>query len=235
MNELPPVSDEDVAAAMRAVRDYFRTSISETQLYEGELRAFFEGLTTESPRALAIVAFSYIDEKLAILMQRHLSPDISGGLNSLFQGFGPLSTASGKLKIAASLRWLTPRTYRHLELLRKIRNEFAHSPFLNSFDDAPVRDFIGQFEPLEKPLWGFMADLLLPYENVSRRQLFHIRATLTCAQMIEEVTAAPLALTMGLSPRALHEDGHDSVPKVFRELLRASLNAVTRIVPKPVS
>jgi hypothetical protein len=104
---------------------------------------------------------------------------------------------------------------------------------LNSFDEAPVRDLIGQFEPLEKPLWGFMADRLLPYENVSRRQLYHIRAALTCAHMIEEVTAAPQALTMGLSPGALHEDGFDLVPTPFKELVRASLTVVTRIVPKP--
>jgi len=231
MANTPLVSDADVVAAIRAMRDHFRELIGESQLYESELLDFFTGLITESPRALAIVAFSYIDEKLATLMRLHMNPDISGGLDSLFKSFGPLSTASGRIKLAASLRWLTPSTYRHLELLRKIRNEFAHGAFLNSFDEAPVRDFLGQFEPLEKALWKSMADRLLPYEDVSRRQLYHIRATLTCARMIEEVTCSPRAISMGLSPVALHEDGFSVVPKPFKELMRASLTVVTRLIP----
>ncbi|MHA6203498.1 hypothetical protein ACXU4B_03625 [Dyella soli] len=234
MPDVRPISDADVERALRAVRDYFRELISESQLYEGELLEFFKSLTAESPRALAVVAFSYIDEKLATLMRQHMNPDISGGLDSLFKSFGPLSTASGRIKIAASLRWLRPSTYRHLEVLRKIRNEFAHSPFLNSFDEAPVRDFLGQFEPLEKALWSFMDDRLLPYEGVSRRQLYHLRATLTCARMIEEVTCAPRAISMGLSPSALHEDGFSVVPKPFKELVRASLEVAMHVAPKPI-
>lgn len=234
MSYIPDVSDEDVAAALRGMRDYFRKVIGESQLHEEELLEFFGGLIAESPRALAIVAFSYIDEKLAMLMRQHMNPEISGGLDSIFNSFGPLSTASGRIKIAAALRWLTPSTYRHLELLRRIRNEFAHSAFLNSFDESPVKDLMGQFEPLEMGLWKTMADRLLPYEDVSRRQLFHIRATFTCARMIEEITCAPRAITMGLSPTALHEDGFDAVPKPFKELIRAALKVVGLIVPKPV-
>ena len=228
----PIVSDEEVAAALRGMRDHFRELISQSELYDAELLEFFESLIQESPRALAIVAFSYVDEKLANLMQAHMNSDISGGLDSLFKSFGPLSTASGRIKISAALRWLAPSTYKNLELLRKIRNEFAHKAFLNSFDEAPVRNFLDQFEPLEMALWKIMPQRLLPYEELSRRQLYHIRAALTCARMIEEITCAPRAIRMGLSPTALNEDGFDVVPQPFKELTRAALNVVTRVAPK---
>jgi DNA-binding MltR family transcriptional regulator len=196
MTNAPRVTDEDVEVALRAMRDYFRELVSDSPLYEDELTKFFESLAAESSRALPIVAFSYIDEKLATLMRGHMNPGVSGGLDSLFNSFGPLSTASARIKMAAALNWLSPMTYRHLEILRKIRNAFAHRPFLNSFDESPVRDYLGQFEPAEKSLWSTsVADKLLPYDEVPLRQLFHMRATLTCARMIEEVTCAPRAIS----------------------------------------
>lgn len=232
MTDRVHVTDEAVDVALRAMRDHFRQSVGDLELYETELSNFFKSLTAESSRALAVVAFSYIDEKLATLMRQHLNAEISGGLDSLFGGFGPLSTASARIKIAASLRWLSPLTYRHLEIIRKIRNEFAHRPFLDTFDESPVRDFLGQFKPVEKFLWDSMAESLLPYEAVSRRQLFHMRAAMTCARMIEEVATSPKAISMGLSPGALHQDGFEAVPQPFKELVRASLNVVTYVVPK---
>ena len=72
----------------------------------------------------------------------------------------------------------------------------------------------------------------MPYESVSRRQLYHIRATLTCARMIEEVTCSPRAISMGLQPNALHVDGFKEVPRPFVELQRSAMYVAVNLVAK---
>jgi len=227
------IPEAAIDAATRAIRDLLRERVSDSDMHETEVQEFFLSLQTESSRALAIVVFSYIDDKLRALMLSHFNPGIAGGAESLFDGFGPLSTASSRIKVAGGLWWLSPMTYRHLELLRRIRNEFAHNPFLATFDESPVRDLLAQFSPVEEEPWRLMADDLIAHGTATRRQLFHVRAVLTCSHMIQELRANPIALKMGLSPSALIEDGFAVFPERFKESIRSALKVMVSIAAKP--
>ena len=68
-----------------------------------EFEAFFLGLSDESDRALAVVAFAYIDEKLRELLLQEINPELPGGPDTLFDPFGPLGSASARMKVAAGL------------------------------------------------------------------------------------------------------------------------------------
>jgi len=217
------VSDEALEAAMRAVRDLLRKKIDDKTLAFDDFEPFFRSLLQESDRALTVVAFSYIDEKLKEHMLGQFYQGISGGAASLFENFGPLSTASARIKVAAGLHWLSPPTYKNLEALRKIRNAFAHQPFLASIADNRIVSLLGSMTPMEKPVWEAVADKVPEYDKLSPRQLYLLRAAFTCSGMLREVTSAPDALRMGLAPSAAFQDGREVVPAAYDKLVRSSV------------
>jgi hypothetical protein len=156
-------------------------------------------------------------------MERAINPDITEGPGSPFKAFAPMGTASARIKIGAALYWLSPTTYKNLELIRKIRNEFAHRPFRTSFDTDPVASYLDATEPVEERPWKAEAERMIPYEGAPRRLLFHIRTCLTCAYMLGELGSAPYATRMGLPPMAAFADGGENWPEPFHAALVSAL------------
>ncbi len=56
----------------------------------------------------------------------------------LFEGLGPLASMAAKIKIAASLAIIGPNVSSDLEIIKNIRNQFAHSFHSISFDTKSV-------------------------------------------------------------------------------------------------
>ena len=81
---------------------------------------------------------SYIDERMKDLFTGALNGDIRGGHASLFDTMGPLSTFSARIQMAGTFVLIGKRTYLMLNAIRKIRNEFAHNPFVSGFDDPKI-------------------------------------------------------------------------------------------------
>lgn len=224
-----------VERMLAEMKRQLREGISKTEFDTGDFAPFFEGLETESERALAIVSFSYIDEKLKLLMQLAMNPKVTGGLDSLFENFGPLSTASARIKVAASLYWLSPRTYTDLELLRKIRNAFAHRPFISGFSDKHVSGLVTSLSPVEVVMRAAVPEVFPADGKLPLRIAFHVRAVMTCYQMISEVLCAPQAIRRGLPPLEVLRGGFhelpDSVASLSRTATRLALELVVRGTP----
>jgi DNA-binding MltR family transcriptional regulator len=93
----------------------------------------------ESDRAAAILAASFLDNTLRELLLAKMvdHPKVT----ALFEGDRPLATFSAKTSLAFGLALLRPNVYTDLELIRKIRNHFAHSEGDVSFRVSPVRDW----------------------------------------------------------------------------------------------
>jgi hypothetical protein len=93
----------------------------------------------ESDRAAAILASSFVDNTLGRVLLAHMvdHPKVS----DLFEGDRPLATFSSRITIAFGLGLLPPDRYSDLDLVRKIRNHFAHSEEAASFSASPVRDW----------------------------------------------------------------------------------------------
>jgi len=205
-----------------------------------EMIKFFISLENESDRALAIVTFSFIDDKIKELMMRETNHDISGGPDTLFENFGPLATSSARIKVAAALYWISPNTYEGLELLRKIRNEFAHRPFLEGFNDTKITGYLNSIYTLiseaEDKILNSLDETDINRNEISKRILFHMRAALICQQMVRELLSAPIAIRMGLHPfSALNprktEFGSDKT-KTLDDVLRGSIKIIAALVKK---
>ncbi|MHC4455365.1 MAG: MltR family transcriptional regulator [Planctomycetota bacterium] len=101
----------------------------------------FDALSRESDRGLVLVSAAFLDESLEDVLcskfsMAHKKP--KSVIEPLFNTFGPLSTFSAKIKISYAMDPIKKWTYQDLEILRKLRNEFAHSIKPAVFDSPGV-------------------------------------------------------------------------------------------------
>lgn len=122
-----------------------------THTYNDFIRRF----RTESDRAAAVLAGAYLDAFLEQLLRGLL---VSGPwTDQLFEQVGGLGSFSGKIAMVCSLGIAEESVCRDLDLVRKIRNHFAHHVFEATFDTSPVRDWCAEIKlaqgvPLEPRL-----------------------------------------------------------------------------------
>lgn len=91
-----------------------------------DLNALLSQLNDETDRGACLVGASYIDEKLkeiisAFTIDEFDSEDLCGGPAA------PISTFSSRSSVAFSLGLITKTEYSEISLIRRIRNEFAHT------------------------------------------------------------------------------------------------------------
>ncbi len=98
-----------------------------------DLERFSSRFRDESDRACIVLGAALIDAELERLYLRRL---VGIPVDLLRQGCVPRSL-SGRIKMAHALGWISNDVLRDLELIRDIRNDFAHSSdFELSFEDS---------------------------------------------------------------------------------------------------
>jgi len=91
----------------------------------------------ESDRGAALLAAAYLEGTLEQALRRCLVRDELGDM--LFdESGGPLGTLAAKLKLGRALGVIPELIFRDLELIRSIRNDFAHHPDRLTFDTPSV-------------------------------------------------------------------------------------------------
>lgn len=94
----------------------------------------------ETDRGLAILAASMLDQKLKIILSNYLIKCKQSDLLLNSPG-APISTFSARLNMAFSLGLISEDEYHDSEVIRKIRNDFAHKFELEfSFNNPSVSD-----------------------------------------------------------------------------------------------
>ena len=115
---------------------------------EGDSRIIrlHEAFSGESDRAAAIVAGALLDEAVLRLLDRRLAPaphkdrSITGGANA------PLGAFSTRIDACCQLGLISKHLAADLHLIRRVRNDFAHSTDDLSFDSGPIRDRVRALE-----------------------------------------------------------------------------------------
>jgi hypothetical protein len=95
-------------------------------------------ITKETDRGCALFATSYLDKALSDLLYCVLAYD-KRIENDLFEGNAPLASFSARIKMAFYLGKISKVERRDLDLLRKIRNEFAHSANAIGFENEKIK------------------------------------------------------------------------------------------------
>ena len=223
----------EVAAALEKDQlDRLFTAVSEIDLREESFKEFFSGLRSESDRALAIVTFAYIDERLRDLFEQALNKEVAGGTASLLEGIAPLSSSNARIQLAAALYWLRPDTYHNLRLLRKIRNDFAHDSTANAFSHRRIAGLLTSMHPIENKIIDAVRSITEFDRELIDRERFFIRCVTTCQAMITEMASAPIASRMGLPPHALYRRDMKELPLPVQALMRSASIAILEFIGK---
>ncbi len=114
---------------------------------------FFQANKKESDRGVALVAAEFFDATLERLLRSRFAVGLQQRprmIKPLFEGFGPLSTFSAKISISFAIGLIQNWMAADLDLVRRIRNEFAHSLESKTFTDPTISKMVSQLETLAK-------------------------------------------------------------------------------------
>ena len=104
---------------------------------------FLKEFQAETDRGTALVGAALLDKQLHDLLRSHfLEKKASSEL--LEGGFAPLGTFSARAKVTYCLGLITDYEYRELQLIRKVRNVFAHQTHGTTFQNAAVASLCGK-------------------------------------------------------------------------------------------
>jgi hypothetical protein len=97
---------------------------------------YLEEVGKESPRGKVLVSTGFMEEVLKEILCAFLIE--SKVVEQLFEGGNaPLGTFSARAKLAFTLGLISEKEFQDIDLIRKIRNEFAHN-VKASFDDPVI-------------------------------------------------------------------------------------------------
>ena len=146
---------------------------------------------SESDRGAALVGATMIDDALGRLLHAYFDPSgrgIESVIKPLFDPMGPLGTFSGKARLAIAFRLIRREQYDDIQLIRKIRNEFAHNSAPADFSNLSVQ------RDMEK----------LNYARLIAKRIRRFR-------LVDSDTGRP----MQIPDHELHADGYIKAGKSF--------------------
>ena len=109
-------------------------------------------LKKESERGSAIVCATLLEESLYRMIKARLTPS-SEKKDELLEGaYAPLGTFSAKIDLAYRIGLISLDEKSSFHLIRKIRNEFAHSSEEISFESDIIKDRISELFKLHKEI-----------------------------------------------------------------------------------
>ncbi len=104
-------------------------------------------LMQESDRGCAIFGAAILNDELENLLRaccRTDLPSVKNHIDPLFRTYAPLSTFSARIQVCFALKLIDRETRGELEILRKLRNEFAHESGPIDFSDDRCHDRLKQ-------------------------------------------------------------------------------------------
>lgn len=128
--------------------NYHSSTMKPTSLTLSDYQDMVIMFHEESERGAAVLAGSYLESFLgnyleSKMVDRSLSKQIFGSN-------GVLNSFSQRIDFAQAFGYLHPVTCSQLNLIRKIRNHFAHHPKSASFAAAPASDWVRELVDLAK-------------------------------------------------------------------------------------
>lgn len=130
--------------------------LSNVLVLDEHIQDILHELDNQSDRGVALIAAAIVDLSLGRLMRCRLV-DYKNCSEILFEKEGaPLSAFSAKIKIARAIGVVGPYTEGHLDSIRQIRNQFAHSPLKIDFTNPLIAAEINKLLPDNaewKPEW----------------------------------------------------------------------------------
>ena len=84
-------------------------------------------LSHQTHASSALVIAGVVEDELEKLLLSEMRPLSNTFAERLFEGYGPLSTFSGKIDISFAFDLIEEAVYRDIRVIKDIRNRFAHT------------------------------------------------------------------------------------------------------------
>ena len=107
---------------------------------------FFDELRSESDRGATILTAVWIEELLERKLKKFFSEGNSDARRRLYELNGPLSSFSAKIYVAYCLGWIDSTLFHDIDLIRRIRNEFAHKLHGITLESPKIRQLIDKLQ-----------------------------------------------------------------------------------------
>ncbi len=164
-------------------------------LIDRKVDVFLSEFQKETDRGAAVLGAAYVDQALEHLLRKRLL----GGKklkDELLSTDKPLGSFSARIKVAFAVGALNKTAYHDLEIIRRIRNEFAHQTMGFSFQNPGIAS---RCQQLRLPEWFSQ---IFPATNSRIR--FNYSVTILATVLI------PAAETMGSTIKATAIEGGTS-------------------------
>jgi len=134
-------------------------------------------LGRESDRGLVLIAAAFLEENLAMLLRSLMR---KGGkkleenvLKPLFRSDGPLGSFAGKIRICYAMELIDEVTYKDLEIVRDIRNDFAHTYSEANFTTGAAKNRIGnmRYDELLTRLIPTQSDVYFQFDRDGKTKI----------------------------------------------------------------
>jgi DNA-binding MltR family transcriptional regulator len=99
---------------------------------------FIESLYQETDRGCALIAAAFLDDALSELLKKNLIKD-KKILDRLFESNQAFGGFSSKIDVTYALGLIGKNVCQNLQLIRKIRNDFAHIADPIGFEHPPIK------------------------------------------------------------------------------------------------
>ncbi len=145
---------------------------------------------TRSDRGAAILVSSFVENMLQTALTNQLRIKHKHK-RSVFGINGPLGSFRNKIIMSYTLTMIGKETYNNLEIIRLVRNAFAHSKITISFKTEEIKNMC-ELLILPKPIFPFS---IFQSKIRSKRRIF---------ERISEITALNLLFSFGAKPTILN-------------------------------
>ena len=98
----------------------------------------------ESDRASVILAGAMIEKSLEMMIRAKLVPSLSKKDELFDTPFAPLRNFKAMIELVYRIGLISSNLYRDLNIIRDIRNDFAHDIEGCSFENSSVKDRVGE-------------------------------------------------------------------------------------------
>jgi hypothetical protein len=185
-----------------------------------EFRKFAAEFSGESDRAAVILGAAKLDVLLYQLLQKVLRPSTSK-TDELLEGDSPLGTFSARTLICHRLGLIDDDLFRSINLIRRIRNSFAHELTGVSLDAGAHRDRVRELvAPLKEH--GSFNWLLKEYYKDRIGPSGEFRAAVALIALRLEGAFEEQPAVYGKTPQILVPEGWDDEPSSEESKQRAA-------------
>jgi DNA-binding MltR family transcriptional regulator len=116
-----------------------------------QIKSFQEELAKQTDGGVAVLAAAVLEDLLELVIQKRLIELSSDRREALFGRMAPLSTFSAKIELGFAIGLYDERLRKPLDMIRDVRNKFAHRMEALSFDDPKIMELVQRARPQSAP------------------------------------------------------------------------------------